>query len=492
MNRSLSTLAVLGAAGLLMPLAPVSYAAQAAPAEQSVPVLNGDFADPVMKGDGPTTVGIDFWTGLNQRYSPAASGRTDASHGVALQKDGNTLRQRLRGVRAGARVTVTYEDSPAVSKECTGAEVVGGQPYEVTASGGPAQQVTTAGDPDRTKGKPGPGRWTGRSYVFTAGENDPLLTFTSRVTDSRTHVTCSPMIARIRAVEVPPALDKTVDKTRLGTSEAYKGNDRESTLHNAAAACNGENACVFRPDARMSFRYYDKARVVGEAFVNCTRNTLEHSRLLSYAERSHDSIAQTYADAGLALNEVARLPTSGDRAEDEKRARERPMAAQFALAYEKGWERPWQWFSEDPARRGELGRAPAEPRAGRGLVRRQEGRLPAARRHRRPLPGRARPAAPAHRAHVRGGEAALCRRPAHDHHPGGRVRARELQRQGPPQDARADGPGGPRLDPEHAAGVTSHEPEPEPGPESGPEHRDRSTRTGTGTGAGTGAPGPES
>ncbi|MEU4064745.1 hypothetical protein AB0F25_20410 [Streptomyces wedmorensis] len=347
MNRPLSTLAVLGAAGLLMPLAPVSYATHAAPAEQSVPVLNGDFADPVMKGDGPTTVGIDFWTGLNQRYSPAASGRTDASHGVALQKDGNTLRQRLRGVRAGARVTVTYEDSPAVSKECTGPEVVDGQPYEVTASGGTVQQVTTAGDPDRTKGKPGPGRWTGRSYVFTAGENDPLLTFTSRVTDSRTHVTCSPMIARIRAVEVPPALDKTVDKTRLGTSEAYKGNDRESTLHNAAAACNGENACVFRPDARTSFRYYDKARVVGEAFVNCTRNTLEHSRLLSYAERSHDSISQTYADAGLALNEVARLPTSGDRAEDEKRARERPMAAQFALAYEKGWQRPWQWFSSD-------------------------------------------------------------------------------------------------------------------------------------------------
>ncbi|KOG35969.1 MULTISPECIES: hypothetical protein [Streptomyces] len=347
-RTTLPALVVLGAAGLLPPLVPLSYAAPAAaPAEQAVPVLNGDFADPVMKGDGPTTVGIDFWTGLNQRYSPAASGRTDASHGVALQKDGNTLKQRLRGVRAGSRVTVTYEDSPAVSKECTGAEVVDGQPYEVTASGGPVQQVTTAGDPDRVKGTPGRGRWTGRAYVFTAGENEPVLTFTSRVTDSRTHVTCSPMIARIRAVEVPPALDRTVDKTRLGTSEAYKGNDRESTLHNAAAACNGENACVFRPDARMSFRYYDKARVVGEAFVNCTRNTLEHSRLLAYAERSHDSIAQTYAEAGLALNEVARLPTSGDRVEDEKRARERPMAAQFALAYEKGWQRPWQWFSSD-------------------------------------------------------------------------------------------------------------------------------------------------
>ncbi|WP_395364199.1 hypothetical protein ACHGLA_27455 [Streptomyces sp. YH02] len=345
MNRTtLPALAVLGAAGLLLPVAPL---VSAAPAEQSVPVLNGDFADPVMKGDGPTTVGIDFWTGLNQRYSPAASGRTDASHGVALQKDGNTLRQRLRGVRAGAKVTVRYEDSPAVSKECTGEQVADGQPYEVTASGGPVQEVTTAGDPDRVKGTPGKGRWTGRAYVFTAGENEPLLTFTSRVTDSRTHVTCSPMIARIRAVEVPTALDKTVNKTALGTSEAYKGNERESTLHNAAAACNGENACTFRPDTRTSFRYYDKARVVGEAFVNCTRNALEHSRLLSYSERSHDSISQTYADAGLALNEVARLPTSGDRTEDEKRVKERPMATQFALAHEKVWQRPWQWFSSD-------------------------------------------------------------------------------------------------------------------------------------------------
>ncbi|APE24309.1 MULTISPECIES: hypothetical protein [Streptomyces] len=360
MNRTtLPAAAVIGAAGLLLPLAPLpalasaapgeqaAPARQSAPAEQAVPVLNGDFAEPVMRGDGPTTVGIDHWTGLNQRYSPTASGRTDVSHGVALQKDGNTLRQRLRGVRAGAKVTVTYEDSPAVSKECTGAQVVDGQPYAVTGSGGAVQEVTTAGDPDRVKGTPGKGRWTGRGYVFTAGENEPALIFTSRVTDSRTHVTCSPMIARIRAVEVPPAVDKTVDKTRLGTSEAYKGNERESSLHNAAAACNGENACVFRPDARTSFRYYDEARVVGEAFVNCTRNTLQHSRLLSYSERSHDSIAQTYADAGLALPEVARLPTSGVREEDEKRAKERPMAAQFALAYEKAWERPWQWFSGD-------------------------------------------------------------------------------------------------------------------------------------------------
>ncbi|MFB7939493.1 hypothetical protein [Streptomyces sp. NPDC056049] len=340
-------LAVLGSAGVLLPLAAPAAAVPAAPAAQPVPVLNGDFAAPVIKGDGPTTVGIDSWTGSNQRYSPTASGRTDGSHGVALQKDGNTLQQRLRGVRAGAEVTVAYEDSPAVSKECTGDQVAGGQPYTVQGSGGTPRETTTAGEPGRSKGTPGKGVWTARSYTFTAGENEPLLTFTSRVTDTKTHVTCTPMVARIRATEVPNAVDKTVGKTVLGTSEAYKGNDRESTLHNAAAACNGENACVFRPDTRASFRYYDRARVVGEAFVNCTRNALEHTRLVSFAERSHDSIAQTYADAGLALNEVARLPTTGVRDEDEKRLKERPMATQFGLAYEKTWQRPWQWFSSD-------------------------------------------------------------------------------------------------------------------------------------------------
>lgn len=336
----------LAVAGLLVPALTAADAAGAA-ASQDVPVLNGDFADPAMKGDGPTTLGIDFWTGPNHRYSPSASGRSDGAHGVALQKDGNTLRQRLRGVRSGAKATVSYEDSPAVSKDCTGDQVAAGQPYTVEGSGGKIQAVTTAGDPDRTKGKPGPGRWTPRTYEFTAGENEPVLTFTSKVSDSRTHVTCSPMITRIRAVEVPPALDKTVDKTTLGTSEAYRGNEREPWLHNAAASCNGENSCTFRADPGTSFRYYDRARVIGEAFVNCTRSPLEHTRTLSYTERSHDSIAQTYADANLRLDDVARLPSTGDRTEDKKRLNERPMAAQFALAHEKAWQRPWQWFSSD-------------------------------------------------------------------------------------------------------------------------------------------------
>ncbi|MFF8479432.1 hypothetical protein [Streptomyces antibioticus] len=340
---TLTTLTALTATALLLP----PLAAGAAVGEQPVEVLNGDFASPAIRGDGPTTVGLDHWTGANQRYSAAASGRTDSAHGVALQKDGNTLQQRLRGVRAGARVTVSYEDSPAVSKECVAADVENGQPYTVEASGGLVRAVTTAPDPGRVKGTPGTGRWTGRGYEFTAAENEPLLTFTSKVTAARTHVTCTPMITRIRAVEVPPAANQSVDRTALGTAEAYKGNEREKTLHNAAAACNGENACTFRPDRRTSFRYYGRARVIGEAFVNCTRNPLEHTRVLRYAERGHDSIAQTYAAANLPLEEVARLPTSGDRAEDVKRLKERPMAAQFAAAYERTWQRPWQWFSSD-------------------------------------------------------------------------------------------------------------------------------------------------
>ncbi|MFJ7779368.1 hypothetical protein [Streptomyces yangpuensis] len=341
-----TTLTALTATALLFPPL-AATAVHADTGELPVSVLNGDFAEPAMKGDGPTTVGIDDWTGANQRFSPTASGRTDGSHGVGLEKDGNTLRQRLRGVRSGARVTVTYEDSPAVSKDCVAADVNAGQPYTVEGSGGAVQSVTTAPDPGRVKGTPGKGKWTGHTYTFTAGENEPTLTFTSKVTTTSTSKTCGPMVTRIRAVQVPTAVDQTLDRTALGTAEAYKGNEREKSLHNAAAACNGESACTFRPDTRASFRYYGQARVIGEAFVNCTRNPLEHKRVLRYAERSHDSIAQTYADANLALEEVARLPTTGDRAEDGKRVKGRPMAAQFALAYEKTWQRPWQWFSSD-------------------------------------------------------------------------------------------------------------------------------------------------
>jgi hypothetical protein len=55
----------------------------------------------------------------------------------------------------------------------------------------------------------------------------------------------------------------------------------------------------------------------------------------------------SYADTQLTLDEVAQLPTTGNREEDEKRIRERPMASQFALAYERAGHRPWQWFSSD-------------------------------------------------------------------------------------------------------------------------------------------------
>ncbi|MFE1805809.1 hypothetical protein [Streptomyces sp. NPDC059533] len=347
-------LRTLAAAGLVLPAMLATDAAgaddparaAAAAVRNEVPVLNGDFTDPAIKGD-QSTVALNHWTGLNQRFSASASGRTDGANGVGLSKADNTLQQRLRGVRTGSRVTVTYEDSPAVSKDCAPGDVDAGQPYTVHGSGGPVQAMTTAPDPGRTKGKPGPGRWTKRTYEFTADENEPLLTFTSKVTSTLTQVPCSPMVTRVRADEVPLPADKTIDKYALGTAEAYKDNEREAWLHNAAAACNGENACTFQPDPRGSFRYYDKSRVIGEAFVNCTRNALDHSRTLSYTERGHDSISQTYAAANLRLDEVARLPTTGDRTEDKKRLAARPMAAQLALAYETAWQRPFQWFSSD-------------------------------------------------------------------------------------------------------------------------------------------------
>ncbi|MFG2231430.1 hypothetical protein ACGFNX_15710 [Streptomyces sp. NPDC048723] len=347
MHRSIRpALHALAVAGLLLPSLLAADAVGAAAAQNDVPILNGGFTAPAFTGER-STVGLAYWTGLNQRFSPSASGRADGAAGVGLSKSGNTLRHRLRGVRTGSKVTVTYEDSPAVAQECTRDEVADGQPYTVQGSGGPVREMRTAPDPDRTKGTPGRGRWSERTYEFIADENEPVLTFTSRIASAASQVPCSPMVTRIRAVEVPPPVDKTVDKYALGAAEAYKDNEREALLTVAVSNCNGDNICTFRPDPRYSFRYYDRARVIGEAFVNCTRNALEHSRVLSYTERGHDSISQTYAAANLLLEPAARLPTTGDRTEDKRRLADSHLARQLALGYEIAWQRPFQWFSSD-------------------------------------------------------------------------------------------------------------------------------------------------
>ncbi|MDI3424015.1 hypothetical protein [Streptomyces luteolus] len=212
-----------------------------------------------------------------------ASGHPDEKVGVMLRGTGAAsfgFKQRLRGVRPGARVTVTWDDSPGIAKECKPRNVEQGQTYTVQGSGGPAHEELTEPEPDKETSTLGTAVWrTGRSYTFTADEYDPLLTFASTMPSTQTSGNqCGAMIAGIRAVETPPALDKKVRSSELPDSVAYKGNDKRPVSEAVTECVKNENQCAFTPEDTYSFAYYEPARQIGESFINCTRATLDRNR----------------------------------------------------------------------------------------------------------------------------------------------------------------------------------------------------------------------
>ncbi|MER5959369.1 hypothetical protein [Streptomyces longhuiensis] len=131
----------------------------------------------------------------------------------------------------------------------------------------------------------------------------------------------------------PAPVDKSIPKTNLPTAQAFlDGNPAD--LAKAVAYCeSGPTACSFTVDINSTFRYYDRARVVGDTFVNCTRNTLERTRHLSYNEDAFDNVSNTQADL-FPHPVLARRDNTG------------PMAHQFetALTYTDG---RWSWVSSD-------------------------------------------------------------------------------------------------------------------------------------------------
>lgn len=73
----------------------------------------------------------------------------------------------------GAEVTVTFDDSPGVSRYCTPENLRDGRSYTVREAGGPTGTYTTKPDPEKVKGKPGNGNWQqAEPYRFTAGEQE--------------------------------------------------------------------------------------------------------------------------------------------------------------------------------------------------------------------------------------------------------------------------------------------------------------------------------
>lgn len=160
-------------------------------------VVNGTFSSPTVPADKQFVQRIDGgWTGGGVRSA------TRAAHPQGLQASGliwNSqpvpLSTRVRGVRAGATVTLSWDDNP---DSCASASA-SRRTYTVTVAG----TDNTPGD-FSTNQPTGAANWfIGRTYSFTAAEDAPEITFTSTTSGSPV---CGPLITNVAAKQTAPPL----------------------------------------------------------------------------------------------------------------------------------------------------------------------------------------------------------------------------------------------------------------------------------------------
>ncbi|MCM2389652.1 hypothetical protein [Streptomyces albipurpureus] len=161
-TAAVGSAAVLGLFGLGTP----ALAADGQPT-----TLNGTMAQPSVATGGFQTRAPDFWEGSGDLYGSGLA--KHPRHLQAFDLNPATtgfLRQTLQNIKAGSVVTVRWDDSP---NQYDAAAPATGR-YNVSASGGATQELNTL--PRTTVGTPW--RFT-NSYTFTAGTENPVLTFTS-------------------------------------------------------------------------------------------------------------------------------------------------------------------------------------------------------------------------------------------------------------------------------------------------------------------------
>ncbi|MEV0036138.1 hypothetical protein [Streptomyces sp. NPDC050804] len=284
------TTSLLGASlVLIVPPAPA-----AAAEEIAVTVENPDLAEANV-ATGAGTKPPDRWTAVQtQLLSAALAGHPDKLQAASLNRAPapGTLSTRLWRVQKGSKVTVSWDDSPSSLSECKPEEVANGQVYEVAPAGAAADQPASFTTKGTETGKPnwqhGPAR---RSYSFTAGENNPKITFASKPSDKASK--CGPLLTRFTATQEPAPVPYTDKKPRMPMPEAYKAHEVVPPK-DVATACNTAGACRFEKDDRYSFRYYDRPRMVGQAYINCTRNPITDQRPLKWEEFPYDNVTQYF------------------------------------------------------------------------------------------------------------------------------------------------------------------------------------------------------
>ncbi|MER7771532.1 hypothetical protein [Kitasatospora sp. NPDC096140] len=163
---------------------------------EPVVVVNGTFSSPTVP-DGQTFAGgVDGWTG-GGRVAATRAAHPQGFQAAYVPKPGATpLSTSLRGVRAGATVTVTWDDNPDVCVKQGSAK----RPYTLTVTGGNrAPGKFTTNDPT------GKANWfLGRMYSFTATEDAPQIAFSFDTTDDTP--TCLPLITNVAAKQTAPPL----------------------------------------------------------------------------------------------------------------------------------------------------------------------------------------------------------------------------------------------------------------------------------------------
>ncbi len=171
----------------------VPTAAGATDTEPAV-VANGTFSSPLVPDGSTFAAGIEGWSGKSYLASAARSGHPQGFQGAALNYGGERLSisTRVRGVAAGATVTLSWDDNPDTCVAAGGP----GRTYAVTVAG-----QENAGGAFTTKApNKSPNWYIGRVYSFTAAEDAPQITFTS--TDATP--ACGFLISNVQATQTRP------------------------------------------------------------------------------------------------------------------------------------------------------------------------------------------------------------------------------------------------------------------------------------------------
>ncbi|MCX4690139.1 hypothetical protein OG401_38615 [Kitasatospora purpeofusca] len=160
-------------------------------------VVNGTFSSPTVPAGNTFSGGVEGWTS-----SGGVASATRAAHPQGFQAAtigwggaGISISTRLRGIRANATVTLSWDDNPDI---CVGSGNAR-RAYTVSVAG----DISPAGS--FTSNAPtGKANWfLGRTYSFTAAEDAPLVTFTSTDTDKPA---CGALITNVAAKQTAPPL----------------------------------------------------------------------------------------------------------------------------------------------------------------------------------------------------------------------------------------------------------------------------------------------